>query len=61
MQSLRPLGVPFASKKDRVLLKALQDRGSPQKSSEIIPLGKESTSRFNHSQDTERKSVRLKD
>lgn len=42
-----PGGTPFASKADRSLLEQLENSGSPQRSSEIIPSGSKKSTRFN--------------
>ncbi|MDN4620976.1 pre-toxin TG domain-containing protein [Paenibacillus sp. PsM32] len=41
-----PAGSPFSSKTDRLLLEKLKKNGSPQNSSQIVPLGREDVIRF---------------
>ena len=42
-----PAGTPFASPADRKLLDNIEKSGSPQRSSEIIPVGRDKNTRFN--------------
>jgi len=56
-----PAGSSIASKADMKLLENIENSGSPQRSSEIIPIGKKETSRFNQSgENTTDKNRRLK-
>ncbi|MEM0578781.1 RHS repeat domain-containing protein, partial [Flavobacterium polysaccharolyticum] len=56
-----PAGSSIASKADLKLLENIENSGSPQRSSEIIPIGKKETSRFNKSgENTTDKNRRLK-
>jgi hypothetical protein len=46
-----PKGTTFASEGDLKLLNSIENSGSPQRSSEIIPIGEKETVRFNKAGD----------